>query len=70
MGAYQNRLEKTSVGLMVGYENLQSAESRIRDSDMAEEMSNFVRSQILSQAATAMLSQANQKPQLMLQLLR
>ncbi|MGA2140999.1 MAG: flagellin [Brevinematales bacterium] len=70
MGAYQNRLEKTSVGLMVGYENLQSAESRIRDSDMAEEMSNFVISQILSQAATAMLSQANQKPQLMLQLLR
>ncbi len=70
MGAYQNRLEKASVGLMVGYENLQSAESRIRDSDMAEEMSNFVRSQILSQAATAMLSQANQKPQLMLQLLR
>jgi flagellin len=70
MGAYQNRLEKASVGLLVGYENLQSAESRIRDSDMAEEMSNFVRSQILSQAATAMLSQANQKPQLMLQLLR
>ncbi len=70
MGAYQNRLEKASVGLMVGYENMQSAESRIRDSDMAEEMSNFVRSQILSQAATAMLAQANQKPQLMLQLLR
>ncbi len=70
MGAYQNRLEKASVGLLVGYQNMQSAESRIRDSDMAEEMSFFVRSQILSQAATAMLSQANQKPQMMLQLLR
>lgn len=70
MGAYQNRLEKTSVGLMVGFENMQSAESRIRDTDMAEQMSLFVRSQILTQASTAMLAQANQKPQLMLQLLR
>ena len=70
LGAYQNRLEKVSVGLMVGYENLQAAESRIRDTDMAEQMSQFVRSQILTQAATAMLAQANQKPQLMLQLLR
>jgi len=70
LGAYQNRLEKTSVGLMVGYENLQAAESRIRDTDMAEQMSSFVRTQILNQAATAMLAQANQKPQLMLQLLR
>lgn len=70
MGAYQNRLEKAAVGVMVGYENLQAAESRIRDTDMAEEMTSFVRSQILSQSATAMLSQANQKPQLMLQLLK
>jgi flagellin len=70
LGAYQNRMEKTAVGLMVGYENMQAAESRIRDTDMAEQMSRFVRSQILTQAATAMLAQANQKPQLMLQLLR
>ncbi len=70
LGAYQNRLEKVSVGLMVGYENLQAAESRIRDTDMAEQMSEFVKSQILTQAATAMLAQANQKPQLVLQLLR
>ena len=55
---------------MVGYENLQSAESRIRDTDMAEQMSEFVKSQIMTQAATAMLAQANQKPQLMLSLLR
>lgn len=70
MGAYQNRLEKAAIGLLVGYENLQAAESRIRDTDMAEEMANFVRTQILTQAATGMLAQANQKPQLMLQLLR
>lgn len=70
LGAYQNRLEKISVGLMVGYENLQAAESRIRDTDMAEQMSEFTKTQILNQASTAMLAQANQKPQLMLQLLR
>lgn len=70
LGAYQNRLEKTSVGLLVGYENLQAAESRIRDTDMAEQMSQFVKTQIMNQSATAMLAQANQKPQLMLQLLR
>ncbi len=70
MGAYQNRLEKAAIGLLVGYENLQAAESRIRDTDMAEQMSRFVRTQILTQAATGMLAQANQKPQLMLQLLR
>jgi flagellin len=70
LGAYQNRLEKLSTGLMVGYENLQSAESRIRDTDMAEQMSEFVKTQILTQAATAMVAQANQKPQLMLTLLR
>ena len=55
---------------MIGYENLQSAESRIRDIDMANTMSDFVRTQVLTQAANAMLAQANQKPQLVLQLLR
>lgn len=70
LGAYQNRLEHTSKALMVGAENLQAAESRIRDTDMAEEMSDFVTNQILSQAATAMLAQANQKPQLVLTLLQ
>jgi flagellin len=70
LGAYQNRLTNLSKGLLVGYENLQAAESRIRDTDMAEEMSDFVKNQILVQAATAMLAQANQKPQLVLQLLR
>jgi flagellin len=70
LGAYQNRLTHLSKGLLIGYENLQAAESRIRDTDMAEEMSDFVKNQILVQAATAMLAQANQKPQLVLQLLR
>lgn len=70
LGAYQNRLTHTAKGLLVGAENLQAAESRIRDTDMAEEMSVFVKNQILTQAATAMLAQANQKPQLVLQLLR
>ncbi len=70
LGAYQNRMEKLGVGLMIGYENLQASESRIRDADMAETMSQFVRNNILTQSATAMLAQANQKPQLMLQLLR
>jgi flagellin len=70
LGAYQNRLEYTSKALMVGYENTQAAESRIRDTDMAEQMSTFVKDQILQQASTAMLAQANQKPQLILQLLR
>lgn len=70
LGAYQNRLEKTSSGLMIGFENLQAAESRIRDTDMAEQMALFVKNQILTQAANAMLAQANQKPQMVLQLLR
>lgn len=70
LGAYQNRLEHASQGLMVGFENLTASESRIRDTDMAEEMSDFVKNQILTQAATAMLAQANEKPQLMLQLLQ
>jgi flagellin len=70
LGSYQNRLEYTSKALMIGAENLQAAESRIRDTNMATEMSDFVKNQILTQAATAMLAQANQKPQLVLALLR
>ena len=68
LGAYQNRLEHTMKGLSVGAENLQAAESRIRDADMALEMVSFVRDQILVQSATAMLAQANTKPQTVLQL--
>jgi len=70
LGAYQNRLEHATKGLMNGYENLQAAESRIRDTDMAEQMTSFTRFQILTQAGTAMLAQANSKPQNILQLLR
>ena len=70
LGSYQNRFEKVYKGLYIAFENTQAAESRIRDTDMAEEMAKLVRSQILTQAATGMLAQANQKPQLMLQLLR
>jgi flagellin len=68
LGAYQNRLEYTMKGLSVGAENLQASESRIRDADMALEMVSFVRDQILVQSATAMLAQANTKPQTVLQL--
>jgi flagellin len=70
LGAYQNRLENTMRGLAVGAENLQAAESRIRDEDMAAGMVAFVRDQILVQSATAMLAQANTKPQSVLQLFR
>ncbi len=70
LGAYQNRLEHAAQGLSVGAENLQAAESRIRDTDMAEEMVTFVKDQILVQASTAMLAQANQKGQSVLQLLQ
>jgi len=70
MGAYQNRLEYAAKGLMAGYENMQAAESRIRDTDMAEQMVNFVKNQILIQSGTAMLAQANTTPQSVLQLLR
>jgi flagellin len=68
LGAYQNRLEYTMKGLAVGAENLQASESRIRDADMAAAMVEFVRDQILVQSATAMLAQANTKPQSILQL--
>ncbi|MCQ2600425.1 MAG: flagellin [Treponema sp.] len=70
LGAYQNRLEKTVVGLDIGAENLQASESRIRDTDMAEEMVDFTKNQVLSQAGTAMLAQANQQSQNVLSLLR
>lgn len=69
LGAVQNRFESTINSLNVSAENLSAAESRIRDTDMAKEMSNFTRSSILSQAGTAMLAQANQMNQGVLQLL-
>ena len=69
LGAYQNRLEHTINNLQTASENMTSAESRIRDVDMAAEMSNFTKNQILSQAGVAMLAQANQVPQAVLKLL-
>lgn len=70
LGAYQNRLEHTINNLGTSSENLTAAESRIRDVDMAKEMMEFTKNNILSQAAQAMLAQANQQPQGVLQLLR
>ena len=70
LGAVQNRLEHTINNLGVASENLAASESRIRDTDMAAEMMKFTRAQILSQAGTAMLGQANQVPQGVLSLLR
>jgi len=69
LGAYYNRMEMTSKGLMTAYENVQAAESRIRDADMAETMVDFTRSNILVQTGTAMLAQANLQPQSVLRLL-
>jgi flagellin len=70
LGASQNRLEHKINNLNVAVENLSASESRIRDTDMAKEMTAFTRTQILSQAGTAMLAQANQAPQGVLSLLR
>lgn len=70
LGAYQERLEFLTKGLLIGAENMQAAESRIRDTDMAYEMSKFTKDQILVQSATAMLAQANAQPQLILRLLQ
>jgi flagellin len=70
LGATQNRLEHKINNLNVAVENLSASESRIRDTDMALEMVSFTRAQILSQAGTAMLAQANQSPQNVLQLLK
>ena len=70
LGAYQNRLEHTIKNLDTSAENLQASESRIRDVDMAKEMMEMTKQNILQQASTAMLAQANQAPQTVLQLLR
>jgi flagellin len=70
LGAYFNRLEHAAKGLLVAYENMQASESRIRDTDMAEESVAFTKNQILVQSGTAMLAQANVRPQSVLQLLR
>jgi flagellin len=70
LGAYQNRLEMSVKGIDIGAENLQAAESRIRDTDMANEMVLFTKNQVLSQAGTAMLAQANQTTSSVLQLLK
>lgn len=70
LGAYQNRLEHTINNLDTSAENLTAAESRVRDVDMAKEMMEFTKNNILTQAAQAMLAQANQQPQGVLQLLR
>jgi flagellin len=69
LGAYQNRFELAVKGVLIGAENLQAAESIIRDTDMAEQMVEFVKNTILVQSGTAMLAQANLKPQSVLQLL-
>ncbi|ARK29431.1 flagellin [Halalkalibacter krulwichiae] len=70
LGATQNRMEHTINNLQVTHENLTASESRIRDADMALEMTEFTRNNILNQSATAMLAQANQLPQGVLQLLQ
>ncbi|MDR2521686.1 MAG: flagellin [Spirochaetaceae bacterium] len=70
LGAYQNRLEYTITGIDSAAENLQAAESRIRDTDMASRTVHYVRDQILSQAGVAMLAQANSRNNAVLQLLR
>jgi flagellin len=70
LGAYQNRLEMAVKGIDISAENIQAAESTIRDTDMASEMVNFTKDQILSQASTAMLAQANQRSQSVMQLLQ
>jgi flagellin len=69
LGAYQNRFEMASKGVAVAAENLQAAESLIRDADMAQEMVTYIKNQILTQAGSAMLAQANTKSQAVLQLL-
>jgi flagellin len=70
LGAYQNRLEHAIRGIDIGAENLQAAESRIRDTNMAKEMVSYVTHQILTQSGTAMLAQANQRGTSVLQLLQ
>lgn len=69
LGAYQNRFEIAQKGISVAWENMQAAESLIRDTNMASEMVNFVKDNILQQSGTAMLAQANQQSQTVLRLL-
>lgn len=69
LGAYYNRMEMSAKGLMTAYENIMASESRIRDADMAEEMVDFTKNQVLTNSGIAMLSQANVQPQSMLRLL-
>jgi flagellin len=70
LGAVQNRLEHTTASISVASENLNASESRIRDLDVASEMVNFTKTQILQQAGTAILAQANSAPQNIMTLLR
>lgn len=70
LGAYQNRFEMAYKGISIASENLQAAESRIRDTDMAQEMVNYTKNQILSQAGNAMIAQANTQPQSVLRLIQ
>jgi flagellin len=70
LGAYQNRLEHAVKGIDIGAENMQAAESRIRDTDMANVMVDYTKNNILAQAGNAMLAQANQKTQQVMQLLQ
>jgi len=70
LGAYYNRMENTTKALALSYENMLAADSRIRDADMAAEMVEFTRNQILVQTGVSMLAQANNKPQLILKLLQ
>ena len=70
LGGYQNRMELTVVGLDIASENLQAAESRIRDADMAKQMVEYTKNQILSNTGIAMLAQANNNSQLVMSLLR
>jgi flagellin len=70
LGAYQNRFEMAYNGITIASENLQAAESRIRDTDMATEMVDFTKNQILSQAGNAMIAQANTQPQSVMRLLQ
>ena len=70
LGAYQNRFEMAAKGVNIAAENTQAAESRIRDTDMASEMVEFTKNQILTQAGTAMLAQANSQSQTVLALLK
>ncbi|HNQ98035.1 MAG TPA: flagellin, partial [Treponemataceae bacterium] len=67
---YQNRFEMAYKGIAIASENLQAAESRIRDADMAKEMVDFTKNQILSQAGNAMIAQANTQPQSVLRLIQ